>query len=239
MTPITAADRVGLAGDVVARRRGPRRRRRRSASRGCGPSSSCRRRSGPSSAKTVPSATSRSMPSSTTCLPYDLRRPADPDRRRGGGRRRHRRTSRRGCAGGAVSDVEVLHGRLPGGARDHVEELRRDLVAELARGSRRPRGSTPWARFRSGRRRCRASRASRPACPRRRPSRTARLALDVEDVLAGPAAVDAEVLRRACWRCRATRRARTPANRTLRPVPRPTRTTTSSKPSRRPSSTST
>ena len=36
---------------------------------------------GPSSAKTVPSATSRSMPSSTTCSPNDLRaRPPIADR---------------------------------------------------------------------------------------------------------------------------------------------------------------
>ena len=52
----------------------------------------------------------------------------------GGGRpclRCHRAPPGWMAGGRPASDVELLHGRLPRGARDHVEQLGWDLVAQL------------------------------------------------------------------------------------------------------------
>ena len=64
---------------------------------------------GPRRAKTVPSATSRSMPSRTTCLPYDLRSPV---------------------ARIATPDSMVVMPRLPAGERgDDPDQMSRSSTA--------------------------------------------------------------------------------------------------------------
>ncbi len=69
VTPIAARTASGSRRHVVARRPAPRRRRPRSAWRGCGRSSSCRRRWARAGRRPSPAGRSRSIPSRTTWSP--------------------------------------------------------------------------------------------------------------------------------------------------------------------------
>ena len=73
-TPIRSRQSLRARRRVGAEHRRPRRRRACGSPRGSRPSSSCRRRSGPSRPKTSPRSTSKSIPRTASSAPYDLRR---------------------------------------------------------------------------------------------------------------------------------------------------------------------